>query len=93
MPFSTGAATSSILAHVDVESWPPPDDDDLPYWIMIRLKDALKEITDVRGTSWARGRAQVGVWPYNEQVVAAVAERLAPLEADVYSQPTIPRAM
>jgi hypothetical protein len=53
--------------------------------------EALKPLTDARGAGWTDGIAKVTVWPYDDEIVAAVRERLAPLEAVVEPQETRPR--
>lgn len=70
--------------------WPPGEGEYFSRRIMQRL-DALMELTEVRSAYWANDTADVTVWPYSDDIIAAVRERLAPLGATVEPQDWLPR--
>ena len=71
--------------------WPPGEDADLSLQIILRLQ-SLCRLTQVRRVYWSGTRAEIAVWPYSEHIAAAVSELLAPIEALVEPQETLPAA-
>ena len=69
--------------------WPPGEVADWSLQIILRL-DSLCSLTQVRRAKGGPGRAEVAVWPFNDEIVAAVRERLAPLETLVEPQDWLP---
>jgi len=79
-----------ILLVVETDDWPPRAGDYVPRRILLRL-GSLCHLTQVRSAGWTNNVAEVTVWPYNDDIVAAVRERLAPLAAIVRPQEQLPR--
>jgi len=50
-------------------------------------------MTEVRSTGWTDGTAEVTVWPFSDEIVAAVRARLAPLTAVVEAQEELPHRL
>jgi hypothetical protein len=81
-----------ILAVVDESQWPPGPDEYVPRRVVDRL-EGLKDLTDLRSSGWDGETASVGVWPFSDEIVAAVRQLLAPLKVEVSAAPTRPRRM
>jgi hypothetical protein len=77
---------------VESDEWPPHENEYFPRRIMQRL-EALKELTQARSANWTNDTAEVTVWPYNDEIVQAVRDRLAPLTAHVEPQDWLPRRL
>src|SRR3954449_9076713 len=92
VPRLDAAATHTDTAGVETQGWPPPEGEYMPQRIMQRL-EALQDLTQVRSAGWTNDTAEVTVWPYSDEIVAAVRDRLAPLEARIEPQDWLPRRL
>jgi hypothetical protein len=79
-------AQGRILIDVDEDAWPPGPDEYYPRRVIDRLS-TLSELTDFRGSWWDGDTATVGVWPYSDEIVEAVKQRLDPLRVTVRPVP------
>lgn len=77
---------------VSTEEWPPEPGEYVPRRILERL-ESLRDITQVRSSAWTDDTAEVAVWPFSDEIVAAVTERLAPLKVKVEAQAWLPRRL
>jgi hypothetical protein len=73
---------------MSTERWPPGPDDYFHRRVLERL-EPLRDVTDLRRSARDGEAAVVGVWPYDDDIAQAVAERRRPLTVTVVPEPRV----